>query len=170
MKKNLISLFFFLSVSFLLSGLQGSLYFFPIPMPYFWFIIFTYYSFRKNLLFSLIANICHAYVICSFTAIPISTLLLIMNFMTLGIVAVRDRFHTSQLHIAIASGLGCFFFLLSKWCMQGFYNSFFFPQVLSWFFVSLTTLLFAPLLIRFLKTFDERIHYERIDTLVNLRI
>lgn len=170
MKKNLLSLLFFLSVSFLLSGLQGSLYFFPISIPYFWFIIFTYYSFRKNLLFSLVANLFHAFVICCFTSISVSMLLITMNLLTLGFVAIRERFHTSQLHIAIASGLGCFFFLLSKWSIQCLYSSFFYPQLLSWVSVSFVTFLVSPLLIRFLASFDEKIHYERVDTLVNLRI
>lgn len=170
MKKNALSLFCLISLSFLLSGLQGNLYFLPVAMPYFWFIIFTYYSFKKDLLFSLTANAIHVFVLSSFTSLSLSLLLTLLNLTGLVFFIIKERLHTTNLHITIASGAGCLFFIIANWSIKIFFNPFFTPNWTSWMGTFFTTLIVAPPLIFILDQIDHKIQFERIDTLENLRI
>ena len=170
MKKNAFSLFFLMSVSFLLSGIHGNLYFLPLPMPYFWFAIFAYYSFRKSLNYVIVANLMHIFVITSFSAAKPAALLLLLNLFSLAFLFIRERFHTTRGHIAIASGTGTFLFLFINWSIQSFAGHFMYPQFFIWLGISFSTLLFALPLIAFCQKIDDRFYVERIDTLQNLRI
>lgn len=170
MKKQLLSLLFFLTLSFLLCGLQGTLYFLPFPRPYFWFIILTFYSFQKNLLFCLMANILHICVIGSYSAVSLSFLLLIMNFYSLFLILIRERFHTSKRHVIVASGSGCLFFLVAQWFFECFQVQFYSPPIWSWLFTSLMTFAISPLIVLLLDKVNTYIQFETVDTLENLRI
>ncbi len=170
MKKTLWSAVTFLGLSFILSGLQGSLYFFPIPMPATWFIVLAYYSFRRSLIFSLWLNIGHLFVIASFATVSWAPMLVQMNLMTLAFFIIKERFHTQPMHIALGASGGYFIFQSLHWFREMFWFQWSWPSVFSWFGTSLTTLLLAPLIIFALDTVTRRIEYERIDTLENLRI
>ena len=170
MKKTALCYVYFLAVSFFLSGIQSSLYFLPFSMPYFWFIVLTYYSFNKNLIFCVTLNLLHLFVICQFSSISLFTLLINMNFISLAFILIRDRFHVGLLQISMSAGLGCFIFLLNGWFLNSLSHGFHIPQLLSWFGASIMTALFTPLLIPLLEFIDKKIHTERIDTLENLRI
>ena len=100
----------------------------------------------------------------------LSLLLVILNIITFTFAIIKERFHTSHIHIAIASGAGCLFFMLSTWSVQSFIHNIYSPNLLGWIGTSIMTLIFAPPLIFILNTIDEKIHFERIDTLENLRI
>jgi nitrogen fixation-related uncharacterized protein len=170
MKKKILLLLSCLGTSFLLSGLQGNFYFLPIPMPYFWFIVLTYYSFQKSIVFSLITNIFHALILSSFTSLSVSLLLVCLNLMTFIFATISERFNTTTLHIAIASGLGSLFFSFFLWTIQSLHYNFTPPPVGHWLGTSIMTFIFSVPLFFLLKSFDHKIQYERIDTLENLRI
>ena len=170
MKKTILSMALFLTLSFFLCGIQASLYFLPFALPYFWFIILCYYSFNKNLNFSLICNFLHTFVISQFSSVSISTLLICMNILTLLFLLIRDRFHIGLMQISLSSGLGCFFFLFYAWMVNSLLHGFYYPNILSWIGSCLMTLIFSPVIISLLSFVDKRIHTERIDTLENLRI
>lgn len=170
MKKSALSMAFFLTLSFLLCGIQASLYFLPFALPYFWFVVLCYYSFNKNLNFSLICNLLHIFVISQFSSVSVSTLLICMNLLTLFFLLIRDRFHIGLVQISLSSGLGCLFFLFYAWLVNCFLHGFYYPNVLSWFGSCLMTLIFSPVIITILSFVDKKIHVERIDTLENLRI
>ncbi|MEM7646622.1 MAG: hypothetical protein AAF203_06925 [Pseudomonadota bacterium] len=170
MKKNFMSLILFLSVSFVCCGLQACLYFLPLPLPFFWFAILSYYSFKKSLLFALLINVIHVLVITTFTTVSGGLLLLIMNVFTLAFYLLRERFHTSHIHISVGSGIGCLLFLFSYWLGEGLLAGFSYPRILHWLLASVVTLIVTPPLVLFLESIDSWIHYERIDTLQNLRV
>lgn len=170
MKKTISYCLTFLGFSFFLSGLQGSLYFSPIPLPSFWFIIFTFYTFRKSLRFSLLMNIPHALVIASFSTLNLGLFLILINFFTISFHFIWERFHTNRWHMSLSAGGGYFLFLLTFWIFETGPFQFHWPPVLQWFGASLSTLIVAPFLISVLDGINKRIEYERIDTLENLRI
>ncbi len=170
MKKNILSLTLFLTLSFFLSGLQGSFYFLPLPLPHFWFIILTFYSFQKPLLFILVANLTHALVLSAFSASTLAYPLLVINILSFCFFVFSQRFNTNWSHISIAAGLGCFTFHLTDWFLSGLSYGFATPNFLSWLSTSFVTFLFAPPLVHVLSSIDQRVYYERIDTLENLRI
>ena len=170
MKKSVGLCLIYLLISFVLSGLQGSLYFFPIAMPFFWVIILTYYSFKKSLLFSLLANLAHIFVITAFTTMPPAQLLLIVNLISLSFYFLRERFHTNQWHMTAASASATFAIFLANWLLGMTGSGFYYPQFLTWLGASFITLLVAPAFIFILQKIDQRIEFERIDTLANLRV
>lgn len=170
MKKALWSGLAYLGVSFFLSGLQGSLYFFPIPLPAIWFIVLTFYSFRKSLWFSLWLNIPHLLVIASFSVASWAPMILQMNAMTLAFYFIRERFHTQKLHIALGASGGFVIFQALTWLRESLWSAWSWPPLLSWVGTGLCTLLVAPFIIFALDSVTQRIDYERIDTLENLRI
>lgn len=170
MKKNALTLLLFLSLSFLLCGIQSSLYFLPLPVPYFWFIILTYYSFNKNLAFALLCNFLHIFVISQFSSVHLSSLLINMNILTLIFLIFRDRFHIGLLQTSLSAGLGCLTFLIISWTLNSMLYGIYIPNILSWIGISLMTSLFSILIIPIVKTVDKKIHTERVDTLENLRI
>ncbi len=170
MKKHLFSLVTFISFCFVLAGLQGNLYFLPVSVPSFWFIIFSFYSFKKPLLFSLVCNLLLALTITSFSAISISLLIGLLNIFTFAFVVIRERFHTSNFHIVVASGSGYLLFLFLKWFIQCFSQGFYYPNIVNWIVSAIFTTLLAPIFIAILSKLDEKIHFERIDTLQNLRV
>ncbi len=170
MKKSVWSAITYLSVSFLLSGLQGSLYFFPIPLPAVWFIVLTFYSFRKSLLFCLWINIPHLFVVAAFSTVAWAPMLIQMNLMTLAFYIIRERFHTKPIHIALGAAGGFFIFQSMHWLRELYWGQWDWPPALSWLGSSLATLVVAPLIIMALDMVTQRIEYERIDTLENLRI
>lgn len=160
----------FLFSSFIFSGLQATLYFFPVSMPLFWLIITTYYTFRKSLIYSLILNVAHTLLIISFTTLAPSRLLFSMNILTLVFYIIRERFHTGLIHIALASGVSTFFFLSGQWFLQILQKNLYLPPFGSWLGISLMTLVAAYPLAYFLEKIDGKIQFERVDTLENLRI
>lgn len=170
MKKYFWLSLIFLGFSFFLSGLQGSLYFFPIPLPAFWFIILTYYSFRKKLAFSLLLNIPHALIIAAFATVSVAKFIFLMNIVTIAFYFIRERFHTSQWHITLAAGGGVFLFLVTTWLADLGLHNLSWPPFLPWIGLSLSTLLFSPPLVLFLDRLDQRIEYDRVDMLENLRV
>ena len=170
MKKELISLFYFLLIGFLLSGLQSSFYFLPIPMPHFWFIILTYCGLKKSLLFNLVANIFQVIVISAFTVTLVSLFLLLLNGISLGLWTFRERFHTNRLQMSLAAGFGSFLFLFLVWTWESLSYGFSFPPILQWTLEAGVTLICAPWLVYILESLDSWVHYERIDTLQNLRV
>ncbi len=170
MKKNLWSALAYLSVSFFLSGLQGSLYFFPIPMPAVWFIVLTFYSFRKSLLFSLWLNIFHLMVLASFSTMAWAPMILQMNLITFAFYFIRERFRTETLHIVLGASGGYFAFQSMNWFFGLSWTQLSWPPLLTWTGTSLSTLILAPFIIFALDSVTHKIDYERIDTLENLRI
>lgn len=170
MKKFVLYAMTFLAPSFVLSALQGSLYFSPVALPVAWIICLTYYSFRKSLMFSLFMNIPMSLVVISFSILPIGRLLILINIISFFFYLTRERFHTSLWHIALASGSGLFFFLTMDWLLDGLWFQFSAPNLLSWFGMSLSTTIFAFPFIYILEKIDKKIEYERVDTLENLRI
>lgn len=170
MKKFLLLSVLFLGSSFLLSGLQSSLYFFPLSIPAFWFIIFSYYSFKKSLLFTLAMNIIHALVIASFATPNLGQFLILLNLLSLAFYMLREHFHTNHWHISLASSAGFVFLMLACWFFSLGSTGWVFPNVLSWLGTATTTLIAAPPIIFLLDHFDKQIEYERVDTLENLRI
>ena len=170
MKKTALSLIYLLLLSFVLTALQGNLYFLPLSVPYFWFIIYTYYSFKKPLLVSLTANLLHVFILSAFTSLSIGLLLVVLNLITFFFSTVSERFHTQSGHIAFASAAGSFLFLFIVWISQCFFYPFYYPNLLSWIGTSIATLIVAPPIVYILGMIDQKVHYERIDTLQNLRI
>ena len=170
MKKTSVCLLLFITLSFFLCGIQASLYFLPFSLPYFWFVILTYYSFKKSLQFSLVCNLFHIFIISQFSSIGISSLLVNMNLVSLLFLILRDRFHIGLLQMSLSSGVGCLFFLFNSWFLSSMANGFYWPNLWSWVGSSLMTVLVAPAIIPILSFFDQKIHIERIDTLENLRI
>ncbi len=170
MKKNILSAFFFLATSFFLSALQGNLYFLPFSMPIFWAIIMAYYSFRKSLEFAMVLNILHCLLLISFTTTSPSQIILTMNLFTLAFYFVKDRFHTNFWHISIAAALSAVSFKVSQWILTSFFHQLIFPNILEWFGTGIITFATALFLVNFLERVDEKIQFERIDTLENLRI
>ncbi len=170
MKKTLVFASIALGLSFILSGLQSSFYFFPIPLPAFWFIIFAFYSFRKSLSFSLLTNLAHAFVIISFSSVSISRLLIFLNLLSFFFYLIRERFHTNHWHISLACAGGSFVFMFSDWLIDAVQLGFNPPPIISWVSLSISTLVFAPPFVFLLDKIDQKIAYERIDTLQNLRI
>ncbi len=169
MKRSLMSLLLFLGTSFILSGLQSHLQFLPLPVPHFWFIIITYYSFKKSLFFSLITNFFHSFIICSFTSIFIGFLLILINILTFLFIIIGEKFPINNKHIVIGSGAGCFLFHLLKWCVQCISYGFFHPQFFQWISTSLVTLIVAPFILFVFDKTDKKIHLERIELLKSLR-
>jgi hypothetical protein len=170
MKKNSVSLFLFLTFSFFLSGLQGSFYFLPLPLPHFWFIILTYYSFNKPLLFILVANLAQTLMLSSFSSSFLSIPLLTMNAISICFYAYSQRFNSDWKHMSLAAGIGSLAFHLIDWLLVSLQLGLRIPTLLPWISTSLVTLLLAPLIITVLSGLEKRIYYERIDTLENLRI
>ena len=170
MRRTLLSLFLFLGTSFFLSGLQSNFYFLPFPVPHFWFIVLTYYSFKKDLLFSLVANILHSLIICSFSSISISFFLIIINLFSLSFHLIGKRFHTNNQHLVLAAGSGCFLFYFFKWCLLCLRYDFFYPSFLPWIGASLMTLIVALPFLFVFDRIDKKIHSERISLLKHLRI
>ena len=170
MKKYFLSSLLFLVPSFLLSALQGNLYFLPFSLPMFWCIFTAFYSFRKSLMNSLFLNLFHTIIIISFTTVNPSQLILTMNIFTLFCFIIRERFHTNLWYITLASSAMSFLFLFSQWFFTIFSKEFYFPSFLSWVGISLATGLFAPLILMFLDKLDQRIQIEKVETLENLRI
>jgi hypothetical protein len=170
MKKTLWSALAFLGLSFLLSGLQGSLYFSPIPLPASWFVILTYYSFRKSLIFALCLNFAHIFVLASFAQIPWAPMILAMNLLTIAFSLISERFHTQSLHIALGASGGFLLFQTIDWFIRMPLWRLEWPPLLTWAGTSLSTLVVAPVLIFTLDAMTRKIEYERIDTLENLRI
>ena len=172
MKYSFMNLFLFLGTSFFLSGLQSHLQFLPVPIPHFWFIIVTYYSFKKSLFFSLITNFLHSFIICSFTSLFIGLLLILINLLTFFFTIVGEQFRVNNRHITLAVGIGCFSFHFFKWCVQCFNHGFFFyPQLFQWVSTSLVTLLMAPFILSVFDKIDKKIHsdLEQVELLKNLR-
>ena len=170
MKKSILFTLSFMGISFFLTGLQSSLYFSPLALPAFWFIILTFYSFKKSLFFSILMNVPHALVIISFSLLPLPRLLILMNLMSLFFYFTRERFHTSNWHISMASSCGILFFLSMDWLLDSALYEFSYPSLFSWVGMALSTLLFSIPLVFILDKIDQKIEYERIDTLENLRI
>ena len=156
---------------FLLSGLQAHLQILPLPIPQFWFIILTYYSFKKNLFFSLIANFMHSFIICSFSSIFIGSFLLIINVLTFFFVLIGEKFKIENNHITLASGIGLFFFYLFDWYLQSLGNGFLHPPIFQWITTGLVTLIMAPPIILFFDKINRKIefNFKRIEVLKNLR-
>lgn len=170
MKKSLVSLMAFMGLSFVFSGLQATLYFLPVALPYFWVIVLNYYSFHKSPLFILIANIAHVIVLMSFTTTSPALLILIMNGLSLILYIIGQRLNITIQHMAIASAVSCLVLLLSLWWLRGLTHEFYFPPILSWIGITAMTLFFAIPTLTILRMIDHRIHLERIDTLANLRV
>ena len=170
MKKIFLSSFLFLSTSFLLSALQGNLYFLPFSMPLFWTIILAYYSFRKSLKFVLLLNIAHCLVLISFSTIPPSHLIMSMNLFSLAFYFVKERFHTNFWHISLGASMAAVTFKMAQWLGSGLVHQFIFPNLLEWLRIGIITFAIAPFLVNFFERLDEKIQFERIDTLENLRI
>ena len=170
MKKPFLFTLIFMGLSFLLSALQSSLYFLPLPRPAFWFIILTAYSFRKSLKFSLLMNIPHTLGLVSFSFLPLGRLLILMNLMSLFFYFTRERFHTNHWHMSLGSGCGILFFLSINWFLDSFFYGLHYPQLFHWMGMALSTALFSMPLMFILEAIDQRLEYERIDTLENLRV
>lgn len=170
MKKAFLFTISFMGICFFLTGLQSSLYFSPVALPSFWFIILTFYSFKKSLFFSILMNIPLALVIISFSLLPLPRLLILMNLMSLFFYFTRERFHTSNWHVSVASCCGILFFLSLDWLLDSTLYGFSYPNLFSWIGTALSTLLFSMPLVFVLDKIDQRLEYERIDTLENLRI
>jgi hypothetical protein len=170
MKKLFLQYSLFLGSSFILTGLQGALYFSPLPLPAFWFIIFTYYSFQKSLSFSLCINVAHALVIGSFAYLNFGVLLLVLNGMSLSFYLLKERFHTQIWHISLGTGFGLFLLHSVLWLIQNGEFFWAWPPLLEWVGTALATFLFSFPIIFLLDKFDRQIEYERIDTLENLRV
>lgn len=170
MKKNLLCLTFFLTISFFLSGLQASLYFLPVPLPHFWIIVLTYYSFQKPIVFSLSANLFHILVLASFSSTLFSIPLLVMNVLTLSFHMISQRFNTTWTHLSFAAGFGSLTYHVLDWFLAGMVHAFAYPSLFTWASTSLVTFLFTPVLTPILHSVDKRIHYDRVDTLENLRV
>ncbi len=170
MKKALLSLISFLGISFFLSGLQATLYFLPITLPYFWMVVLSYYSFHKSFLFIMVANFFHVLLLMSFTTASPAILLVTLNGISMILFIIGQRLNITQIHMALGSALSCVVLLFSIWLFTGITALFYFPPILSWLGISLMTFAAALPLLGFLKIIDSRIHLERIDTLANLRI
>lgn len=170
MKKILLPSLLFILTSFVLSGLQATLYFFPIQVPLFWITVHAFYSFRKSLLFSLTLNIAHTLVIISFSTTPAGQILLTMNFFTIVFYFIRERFHTGLAHIALASAVSSFIFFSANWFLHAIQRNLYFPNLGSWISMALTSLILSYPLAFFLEKMDDKIQFETIDTLENLRI
>ncbi len=170
MKRPLMSLVLFLGTSFFLSSLQGHLQLLSLPIPHFWFIIITYYSFRKSLFFSLTANFLHGFIICLFSSIFIGLLLLLINLSTFFFVIIGERFPVNNKHIVIGAGAGCFLFHFFKWFVQCLNYGFSQPQFFQWISTSLATLIVAPFFLYIFDKIDKKIHFERIEVLKSLRV
>ena len=169
MKRSSMSLIMFLGVSFFLSSLQSHLQFLPLPIPHFWFIIITYYSFKKSLFFSLTTNFLHGFIICSFTSVFIGLLLIFINLLTFVFIIIGEQFPINNKHIVMGAGAGCFLFHFFKWCVQCLNHGFFHPQFFQWISTSLATLIVAPFLLAIFDKIDKKIHLERIEILKSLR-
>ena len=171
MKHSLRSFILFLGTSFFLSGLQGHLHFLPLPIPHFWFIIMTYYAFKKGLFFSLITNFSHSFIICSFTSIFIGLLLILINSLTFLFIIIDEQFRIKNKHITLAAGIGCFCFLFFKWCLQSLNYGFSYPQFFQWISTRLMTLVVAPPILFVFDKIDKKIQMdsEQVELLKNLR-
>jgi hypothetical protein len=170
MKKPLSLAFLYLFVSFFLCGVQGSLYFLPLAMPFFWMIILTHYSFQRSLLFSILTNIPHALVITSFTSLSLSFLLIMMNLVSLTFFFFKDRFHINLWYKMSGAAAGTFTLLSTTWVVGVFNKGFYYPDIFSWTASSIFTFLFSPLLFLFFQRLEQRIELERVDMLANLRV
>ena len=170
MKRFLTSFTVLMTTSFFLCGLQSNLYFLPLPLPYFWFVLFTYYNFKKNLMACLTINIGHACLIASFSSLPVSHLLFVLNAMSLVMVSVRDNFQTSRAHMMFASGIGSLCFMLFLWFFNCFQKGYYWPPLMLWGATAFVTFSVSPFLIGFIEKIDQRIYLDRVDTLQNLRV
>ena len=170
MKHSLMSLTLFLGTSFILSGLQSHLQLLPLPAPHFWFIIITYYSFRKNLFFSLTANIFHGFIICLFSSVFIGSFLILINLTTFFFVIIGERFPVNNRHMMTGAGAGCFLFLFFKWLFQCLNYGFSQPRLFQWISTSLATFIVAPFFFFVFDKIDKKINSERVETLKSLRV
>ena len=170
MKKELISSLLFLAPSFLLSALQGNLYFSPISLPMFWCIFLTYYSFKKSLPQSLLLNIAHCFIIASYTTASLSQLILTMNGFSLVCYALRSRFNTGTIHMTLTSGAITLIFFISQWLLQVTSDSLYLPRLLGWIGTALVTTLVAPFFMHLLSAIESKIQAEKVETLQNLRV
>ncbi|MCB0379477.1 MAG: hypothetical protein KDD33_13370 [Bdellovibrionales bacterium] len=161
----------FLFVSLILSGLQASLHFLPFALPAFWFTVMVYYSFEKPLLFSLIANSFHIFVLTEYTSASLAPLLFSMNIVSLVLVFLRGRFHLGMLEKTTATAISFLSFQLSYWILASwFLDQFYYPNLLAWLGMALVTTLAFPLVFVFLKMIDSRLNTQRVDTLEILRV
>ncbi len=170
MKKSALTLLTFMGISFFLSGLQATLYFLPLTLPYFWVIVLSYYSFHKNFLFILTANFFHVLILVSFTTTSPALLIVLLNGVSMILYVIGQRLNITQMHMALGSALSSLVLLFLIWLFGSLTHVFEFPPLFSWIGITLMTFVFALPLLSILKAIDGRIHLDRIDTLANLRI